>query len=223
MRRTLPILVAALALALPLQGSAHAALLTSLRFVTPTASVAMVALPASFGPSNYDVRGPLVLADDGVGTGSDACEPIRNIAPGTVVLVDRGTCSFVQKATNVEQAGGIGMIVADNVEGVTPKPGPAGAPVRIPVAAISRNAGNAVKNLLRGTVLVEMVNLASTDLDGDGVPDDLDTCPTQPGTADNGCPMPTSKDQCKGSGWQAYGTTFRNQGHCVRFVETGKR
>ena len=30
----------------------------------------------------------------------------------------------------------------------------------------------------------------------------------------------TNKDQCKNSGWQEYG--FKNQGQCVRFVETGK-
>jgi hypothetical protein len=32
-------------------------------------------------------------------------------------------------------------------------------------------------------------------------------------------PVPTSKDQCKNSGWRTYGTTFRNQGECVAFVQ----
>ena len=31
---------------------------------------------------------------------------------------------------------------------------------------------------------------------------------------------PTTKDDCKGGGWEQYG--FRNQGQCVRFIETGK-
>jgi hypothetical protein len=31
---------------------------------------------------------------------------------------------------------------------------------------------------------------------------------------------PDSKDQCKQGGWEDFG--FRNQGQCVRFVETGK-
>jgi hypothetical protein len=31
---------------------------------------------------------------------------------------------------------------------------------------------------------------------------------------------PTNKDQCKDGGWEALG--FKNQGQCVRFVETGK-
>jgi hypothetical protein len=32
-------------------------------------------------------------------------------------------------------------------------------------------------------------------------------------------PSPTSKDQCKNGGWRNYGTTFKNQGQCVTFVE----
>ena len=31
---------------------------------------------------------------------------------------------------------------------------------------------------------------------------------------------PSSKDDCKKNGWKAYG--FKNQGQCIRFVETGK-
>lgn len=35
--------------------------------------------------------------------------------------------------------------------------------------------------------------------------------------------MPTSKDQCKKGGWQAFGGVFKNQGDCVSFVATGGR
>ena len=35
-------------------------------------------------------------------------------------------------------------------------------------------------------------------------------------------PLPTTKDQCKGGGWRAYGV-FTNQGDCVSFVATGRR
>ena len=37
--------------------------------------------------------------------------------------------------------------------------------------------------------------------------------PTQP-------QLPTSKDQCKNGGWQAYGV-FKNQGDCVSYVASG--
>jgi hypothetical protein len=33
-------------------------------------------------------------------------------------------------------------------------------------------------------------------------------------------PDPRNKDECKKGGWATFG--FRNQGQCVRFVETGK-
>jgi hypothetical protein len=56
------------------------------------------------------------------------------------------------------------------------------------------------------------------DDDNDGVPDEDDDCSTQAGQAQNGCPLPTNKDECKNGGWQNYGTTFRNQGDCVAFV-----
>lgn len=63
-------------------------------------------------------------------------------------------------------------------------------------------------------------DVCDADDDGDGVPDDSDGCPAQAGGAQNGCPMPTDKDQCKKNGWKNYGTTFRNQGDCVSFVAT---
>jgi hypothetical protein len=31
--------------------------------------------------------------------------------------------------------------------------------------------------------------------------------------------LPTNKDQCKKGGWKNFGTTFKNQGQCVSFVE----
>ena len=36
-------------------------------------------------------------------------------------------------------------------------------------------------------------------------------------------PLPTSKDRCQGGGWRNFGTTFKNQGACVAFVEQESR
>jgi hypothetical protein len=36
-------------------------------------------------------------------------------------------------------------------------------------------------------------------------------------------PVPQSKNDCMGGGWQDYGTQFRNQGQCVKFIAAGKR
>jgi hypothetical protein len=32
-------------------------------------------------------------------------------------------------------------------------------------------------------------------------------------------PLPTKKDQCKNGGWRKYGSTFKNEGQCVAFVQ----
>lgn len=36
-------------------------------------------------------------------------------------------------------------------------------------------------------------------------------------------PVPQSKDDCAAGGWQDYGTQFKNQGQCVKFIAAGKR
>jgi hypothetical protein len=60
---------------------------------------------------------------------------------------------------------------------------------------------------------------ADTDADADGTPDSGDACGTTPGRAQNGCPLPTTADECKKDGWRNYGTTYRNQGGCVSDVQ----
>ena len=36
-------------------------------------------------------------------------------------------------------------------------------------------------------------------------------------------PFPTSKDQCKAGGWRSFGSSFKNQGQCVAFVQRGPK
>ena len=36
-------------------------------------------------------------------------------------------------------------------------------------------------------------------------------------------PLPISKDQCTNDGWRDYGSTFKNQGQCVAFVQRGTK
>ena len=33
--------------------------------------------------------------------------------------------------------------------------------------------------------------------------------------------LPTTKEECKNGGWRNYGTTFKDQGQCVAFVQRG--
>ncbi|XP_041856617.1 protease-associated domain-containing protein 1-like [Melanotaenia boesemani] len=48
----------------------------------------------------------------------DGCSELSNseIVHGQVILVERGGCSFVQKARHVQEAGGKAVLIADNAE-----------------------------------------------------------------------------------------------------------
>jgi hypothetical protein len=74
-----------------------------------------------------------------------------------------------------------------------------------------------------------IANCVDPDDDNDGVLDGNDACPGTPaGTVVNsaGCPVPTNADQCKNDGWKtlrrANNTTFKNQGDCIQYFNTGK-
>src|SRR5262249_36615412 len=104
---------------------------------------------ASFGATNFDLTADVILADDGMGTTSDACTALTNNVTGKIVLVDRGSCTFVTKARSVQTAGGLGMIVANNAAGTTP-PGLGGADptITIPVMSVTQADGATLKTLL---------------------------------------------------------------------------
>lgn len=112
---------------------------------------------ASFGPAvtatgTSGVVMPVIDQSDNV-TGL-ACDPLnaRNAAAvaGKIALVDRGVCTFNVKAANVQAAGAIGMIVADNAAG-SPPPGLGGTDptITIPSVRVTQDDGLALKNALR--------------------------------------------------------------------------
>ena len=101
--------------------------------------------------ANPGVTAGVVLAQDGVGTGTDACEALTNAAAmsGKIALVDRGNCTFVVKALNAQNAGAVGIIVVNNAAGLPPDP-MAGMDqnVIIPMTGISQADGATLKGQL---------------------------------------------------------------------------
>lgn len=124
---------------------------------------------ASFGPdsSRATMTGRLVAALDAANTEgpttTDACTAISNAAAlaGNIALVDRGTCTFVQKALNVQAAGGTGMIVADNRRDTCfpPSLGGSSTAVNIPSISVSQDDGSVLRAQLGSAEVRGMLRL----------------------------------------------------------------
>ncbi|NNF67462.1 MAG: hypothetical protein HKM98_08135, partial [Gammaproteobacteria bacterium] len=70
---------------------------------------------AAFNPLSADISGDLVAAFDGAGVSStDGCESISNNISGAIAFIDRGECTFVTKVINAQNAGAIGVVIANN-------------------------------------------------------------------------------------------------------------
>jgi hypothetical protein len=115
---------------------------------------------AAFGPalSSPGVTGDVVLGLDpsnaaGPST-TDGCSPLTSSVAGKIALIDRGTCGFVVKVKNAQNAGAIAVLIADSVAGSPPAGlGGADPTITIPSARISLADGNRVKTALAaGTV-----------------------------------------------------------------------
>lgn len=135
---------------------------------------------ASFGPQ-LTVTGPrtadVILALDPANAAgpseTDGCSPLTNAAEvaGKIALLDRGTCPFVDKVFNAQNAGAIGVIVANNAPGAPITMGFT-APIPtiiIPSVMVSQDNGNLLKaNLPLNATLSDAGALAinrDSDLD----------------------------------------------------------
>ena len=130
---------------------------------------------ASFGPalSSPGVTGAVVLADDGAAPTSDACTALVNGAQvaGKIAIVDRGTCAFTVKVKFCQDAGAIGVIVADNVAGAPPAGlGGADPTITIPSVRVTQADGvtlkAAIASGLNVTLLTDPALLAGADPQG---------------------------------------------------------
>jgi hypothetical protein len=129
---------------------------------------------AAFGgaPPDPALSASVILANDGVGTTSDACEPLVNGAQlaGKIALIDRGTCTFTAKAAAAQAAGAVAVIIGNNVAGSPPAMGGSDPSITIPVVSITQADATAIKGQLGGGVTasigIDHSRLAGTDLQG---------------------------------------------------------
>lgn len=109
---------------------------------------------AAFGPvlATAPVRGelmPVVDRPDGAGLACTPLDAANALAVrGNIALVDRGECTFVVKARNLQEAGARGMVLADNISGpVAGLPG-VGPDIAIPSVRVTYEVGLALKAAL---------------------------------------------------------------------------
>jgi extracellular elastinolytic metalloproteinase len=102
------------------------------------------AMGAAFGPASTAAGRTGPLATTGV-AGNLACSKLtRNSLLGKVAIVDRGTCDFVVKVKNVQNAGAIAAIIVNNAAGLPFTMGGTGN-VSIPAVMVGQNDGAVIK------------------------------------------------------------------------------
>ncbi|MBI1226610.1 MAG: DUF11 domain-containing protein [Bacteroidetes bacterium] len=157
----------------------------------PNGNVNFTAIQAAFGPavSTTAVSGQLVIAeanqniqvsctnDCGCGTGQGVGLPPNNNVVGKIVLIDRGSCTFIEKVMGAQLGGAAGVIVVNNVPGDGPiamgGDAQSGAPaIIIPSVMVSYEDGLELKDeLALGNVTIALQRLVPAPPNKDG---DLD-------------------------------------------------
>jgi hypothetical protein len=118
---------------------------------------------AAFGPPiGPTVTGTLVEA-----LPREGCTALTNPAQiaGKIAIIDRGTCAFVDKVKNAQNAGAIAVVIQNNVAGII-NMGGTDPTISIPSVLILQTDGNALRAAIPNVVVefkISDVRLAGTD------------------------------------------------------------
>jgi len=93
-------------------------------------------------------------ADGGGPTTTDGCSALTNAGEisGKIALIDRGVCTFVSKVQNARDAGAVGVIIVNNVDGIPPGMSGSDPSITIPVISVTNVSGNLIKAQLASPV-----------------------------------------------------------------------
>ncbi|WP_353816276.1 M14 family metallopeptidase [Agromyces sp. SYSU T00266] len=117
-----------------------------------SAAGSYTAVGSAFGPplDEIGLAGAVELAQ-GAGGSTLACDPLIGFTPGSIALVDRGSCAFVVKVANAQAAGAAAVVVVNNnasapfaMTGTDPS-------ITIPSAMISQDDGAIIRTGLPAT------------------------------------------------------------------------
>lgn len=111
---------------------------------------------AVFGPE-LDSVSP-VTADLELASPADACAPLVGFTAGNVALIDRGSCVFTEKVENAQDAGAVGVVVANVGPGCLALLGGDAPAVTIPAVYVTEADGDTLKAGLPGLEVTLMVD-----------------------------------------------------------------
>jgi PA domain len=128
-----------------------------------TAAGTYLASDAAFGmtPPHEGVPGAVVLVNDGSANPTHGCSALVGFPAGAIALVDRGTCTFLQKATVAQAAGAVALVVVNNAPGAPITMGgddPAHT-IMIPAVMVSQADGATIKAGLPATGAVSSAEI----------------------------------------------------------------
>lgn len=121
---------------------------------------------ATFGPdlTTTPITAEVVIIDDGTSVGSEGCEPSNQPEmEGKIALIDRGGCDFSLKVYYAQEAGAVGVIVA-NFEDIILGMGPAelAEEVAIPSVLITKQEADRIRAFAGSGLVVSLVAPVTT-------------------------------------------------------------
>ena len=117
----------------------------------------LVAVMSAFGNTTFnDYSGNLVLVDDGSADPTLGCNSLTNAAAinGNIAVIERGTCYFVNKVKNAQNAGAVGVLMINNVPGTPIIMGGTDNSITIPAVMISKSDGQAILDALNNATAI---------------------------------------------------------------------
>ena len=127
-------------------------------------SVNYLAQGATFGPelTTTGISGALT------GTTGEGCARLpRGSLSGHIALIDRGTCTFVDKVKHAQSAGAIAVIIANNEGGDAVLTMGGSGRTSIPAVLVSQNSGAALKTAIGASATERLRDPQPLQVDGD--------------------------------------------------------
>ncbi|MBT8253174.1 MAG: thrombospondin type 3 repeat-containing protein, partial [Bacteroidia bacterium] len=125
----------------------------------------------SFGSTITSViTADLVLANDATGVPTEGCNAFGEDATGKIALIRRGACNFTVKVKNAQDAGAIGVIMMNNIDGTPIPMGGTDETITIPAVMISKSDGDLIEAAVNSETVNASLNPTSGTFTGNLVP-----------------------------------------------------